>query len=333
MAMKRPAAGARKRPAAAAAPAPRAGSRHRLCAAKGCKFNPQRSGQRAEVLRGKEFDRCVVCGPDAFREAASTGKGGGVIARFLNKLAKADPSVFEEAVVKLKAEHPLETVQKFEKQARRKAREAAGREAEAACAPRHRLCAGEGCKFNAARLGERAEVPRDTDFRLCVVCGPDAFREAAKGQGAARFLNKLAKLDLGVFEEAAAKLKALHSEDVVDWLLERARRKAQPAAPGRKLETDWQQLLLWRQRGFRRTAAQKAAFANAAKNGKRRLARKFPAVYGPASRPDTAWATTRAQRFRAWCLSKSWRMCGQCGRMVAQPLQSAARCRPGSGAG
>ncbi|CAJ1334824.1 unnamed protein product, partial [Effrenium voratum] len=324
MAMKRPAAGARKRPAAAAAPAPapRAGSRNRLCAAEGCKFNPQRSGQRAEVLQGKDFDRCIVCGPDAFREAASTGKGGGVIARFLNKLAKADPGAFEEAVVKLKAEHPLETVQKYEKQARRKAREAAGREAEAACAPRHRLCTGQGCKFNVACLGERAEVPQNTDFRFCVICGPDAFREAAKGQGAARFLNKLAKLDLGVFEEAAAKLKAQHSEDVVGWLVERARRKAQPAAPGRKLETDWQQLLLWRQRGFRRTAAQKAAFAKAAKNGKRRLARKFPAVYGVASRPDTAWATTRAQRFRAWCLSKSWRMCGQCGRMVAQPFKA-----------
>ncbi|CAJ1394318.1 unnamed protein product [Effrenium voratum] len=221
MAMKRPAAGARKRPAAAAAPAP--GSRNRLCAAEGCKFNPQRSGQRAEVLRGKDFDRCIVCGPDAFREAASTGKGGGVIARFLNKLAKADPGVFEEAVVKLQAEHPLETVQKYEKQARRKAREAAGREAEAACAPRHRLCAGEGCKFNVACLGERAEVPQNTDLRLCVICGPDTFREAAKGQGAARFLNKLAKLDLGVFEEAAAQLKAQHSEDVVDWLVERAR--------------------------------------------------------------------------------------------------------------
>ena len=317
MAMKRPAAGARKRPAAPAAPAPRAGSRHRLCAAEGCKFNPQRSGQRAEVLQGKDFDRCVVCGPDAFREAASTGKGGGVIARFLNKLAKVDPGVFEEAVAKLKAAHPLEAVQKYEKQARRKAREAAGREAEAACAPRNRLCAGEGCKFNAARLGERAEVPRKTDFRLCVICGPAAFQAAAKGQGAARFLNKLAKLDLGIFEEAVAKLEAQHPADQVQWFVAQARRKAQ-APLRRELATDWGQLLQWRQRGFRRTAAQKAAFARASKNAKARLARKFPSVYGLNARPQSAWASQRAERFREWCLQKSWRMCGQCGRMVPQ---------------
>ena len=317
MAMKRPATGARKRPAAAAAPAPRVGSRHRLRAADGCKFNPQRSGQRAEVLQGKEFDRCVVCGPDAFRKAASTGKGAGVIARFLNKLAKANPGVFEEAVVKLKAEHPLEAVQKYEKQARRKAREAAGREAEAACAPRHRLCAGEGCKFNAARLGERAEVPQNTDFRLCVICGPDVFKEAAKGQGAARFLNKLAKLDLGIFEEAIAKLEAQHPADQVQWFAAQARRKAR-APLRRELATDWGQLLQWRQRGFRRTAAQKAAFARASKNAKARLARKFPSVYGLNARPQSAWASQRAQRFREWCLQKSWRMCGQCGRMVPQ---------------
>ena len=320
MAMKRPAAkaGARKRPAAAVAPLRGADGRNRLCAGEGCKFHPLRVGQRAEVLRGKGFDRCIVCGPAVFRDAAAAGQGGGVVARFLNKLAKLDLGIFEEAIAKLKAEHSEEVVQKYETQARRKAeRPGVGGEAAAAGNARNRLCAGEGCKFSPLRLGQRAEVPQGTDFRHCVVCGADSFREAAKGRGAARFLNKLAKLDLGIFEEAVAKLEAQHPVDQVEWFVAQARRKAR-APLRRELATDWGQLLQWRQRGFRRTAAQKAAFARASKNAKARLARKFPSVYGLNARPQSAWASQRAQRFREWCLQKSWRMCGQCGRMVPQ---------------
>ncbi|MCR9130906.1 MAG: hypothetical protein NXI12_15480, partial [Alphaproteobacteria bacterium] len=47
---------------------------------------------------------------------------------------------------------------------------------------------------------------------------------AAKGREAARFLNQLAKLDLGIFEAAA---------DEVQWLAAQARRKVRTAAPER----------------------------------------------------------------------------------------------------
>ena len=83
----------------------------------------------------------------------------------------------------------------------------------------------------------------------------------------------------------------------------------------------WSSLLTWRKPAKGATKAEKLAYRAKAAADDAKVARKFPAVYGPQARAGKDWMRPKALAFREWCLKKSWRMCSQCGRMVKEKLR------------
>ena len=178
--------GAHKRPAAAGENARPAAAGNRLCSAPGCRFHCRRPGQRAPAFQGggKAFERCVVCGEDAFR-AALGSRGGLPITLVLRKLRSLGADIFADALAKLKTEHPADVVDKFaakaavdgksEKRAAREAKTWPGRvhsflHQTVFVFGRQDCCGGGGAASSAARLRKR-RLRRHAGRRPAVAAG------------------------------------------------------------------------------------------------------------------------------------------------------------------
>lgn len=128
---------------------------------------------------------------------------------------------------------------------------------------------------------------------------------------------------MAVYQKALDCIGRLADPEVQQHYQEKSQtaRPKKAARKAKKENDSWDSLLSWRKSAKGATKAEKLAYRAKAAADDAKVARKFPAVYGPQARAGKDWMRPKALAFREWCLKKSWRMCSQCGRMVKEKLR------------
>lgn len=189
---------------------------------------------------------------------------------------------------------------------------------------KHR-CANLSCRFNRHIAGARAAPYQHKGRRYthCIFCSAESFSMATRrttdngNNHATTALRKLRRLDPSIFQAAVEQVVRLGGARM-------AKQLADKAAP--KTATGWHSE--WAKALRHRTCHQKIPgkalsdheATEAAQD--RKLARKFPALYGPNPRREEEWMSPRALALARWCRYKSWRLCSQCHRLLPQRFEA-----------
>lgn len=189
----------------------------------------------------------------------------------------------------------------------------------------NKLCANNDCPFSLRVNQARAERYRGkgADGKYCLMCSQENIQcadRSKRGKTLLECLCKLSKFSQVRLEKGLERVAGALSEEKAQQYANRVAAKC--STKSAVMSKDWATALQKRQYCVQERAEERAAYCKQATKDYNRVCKKFPHVFGPDAVPGNSWMTERAKAFEEWCLTKSWRMCSKCNRMVFTKLRA-----------